>query len=105
MKNELIAIENGNAILDLETSKSIAEFERKIKELKEAEETLKQNILDEMRKKNILKIETEEMVISYIAPSDRETFDSKRFRAEHADLFDEYVKMSPVKASVRVKLK
>ena len=103
--NELITINDGVALLNADTSAKIAEFERKMKEIKEAEETLKQNILDEMSKKNILKIETEEMVISYIAPSDRETFDSKRFRAEHADLFDEYVKLTPVKASVRVKLK
>ena len=103
--NELITITDGVALLNAETSAKIAEFERKMKEIKEAEDALKQNILDEMSKKNILKIETEEMTISYIAPSDRETFDSKRFRAEHADLFDEYVKLSPVKASVRLKLK
>lgn len=103
--NELITITDGVALLNAETSAKIAEFERKMKEIKEAEDALKQSILDEMSKKNILKIETEEMTISYIAPSDRETFDSKRFRAEHADLFDEYVKLSPVKASVRLKLK
>ena len=103
--NELITITDGVALLNAETSAKIAEFERKMKEIKEAEDALKQSILDEMSKKNILKIETEEMTISYLAPSDRETFDSKRFRAEHADLFDEYVKLSPVKASVRLKLK
>ena len=103
--NELITITDGVALLNAETSAKIAEFERKMKEIKEAEDALKQSILDEMSKKNILKIETEEMTISYICPSERETFDSKRFRAEHADLFDEYVKLSPVKASVRLKLK
>lgn len=103
--NDLITITNGTAVLDSDIASRIADFERKLKDIKEAEEKLKQGILEEMQEKGILKIETEEMTISYIAPTDRETFDSKRFRAEHEDLFDEYVRMSPVKASVRIKVK
>lgn len=103
--NDLITITNGVAVLDSDISSRIADFERKLKDIKEAEDKLKQGVLEEMQEKGILKIETEEMTISYIAPTDRETFDSKRFRAEHEDLFDEYVRMSPVKASVRIKVK
>ena len=103
--NDLITIKDGTALLDVETSAKIAEFERKMKEIKEAEDALKQGILKEMEQKGILKVETEEMTISYIAPTDRETFDSKRFKFDHPDMFDEYVKMSPVKASVRIKVK
>ena len=103
--NDLITIKDGNALLDVETSAKIAEFERKMKEIKEAEDALKQGILKEMEQKGILKVETEEMTISYIAPTDRETFDSKRFKFDHPDMFDEYVKLSPVKASVRIKIK
>ena len=103
--NDLITIKDGNALLDVETSAKIAEFERKMKEIKEAEDALKQGILKEMEQKGILKVETEEMTISYVAPTDRETFDSKRFKFDHPDMFDEYVKMSPVKASVRIKVK
>ena len=103
--NDLITIKDGTALLDVETSAKIAEFERKMKEIKEAEDALKQGILKEMEQKGILKVETEEMTISYVAPTDRETFDSKRFKFDHPDMFDEYVKMSPVKASVRIKVK
>ena len=103
--NDLITIKDGTALLDVETSAKIAEFERKMKEIKDAEDALKQGILKEMEQKGILKVETEEMTISYIAPTDRETFDSKRFKFDHPDMFDEYVKLSPVKASVRIKVK
>jgi hypothetical protein len=103
--NDLITITNGIAVLDSDIASRIADFERKLKDIKEAEDKLKQGVLEEMQEKGILKIETEEMTISYIAPTDRETFDSKRFRADHEDLFDEYVRMSPVKASVRIKVK
>ena len=102
---ELITITNNIAILDAETARNIAEFERAIKTIKEQEETLKTAILEEMERKNILKLETDDITISYIASFDRETFQTKEFKNDHADLYDNYVKMSPVKPSVRIKLK
>lgn len=105
MRDELITISQGVALLDAQTAVRIAEFERKAKEIKEAEDNLKKEILEEMEAKGIIKLETEEMTITYVAPTDRETFDSKRLRAENPSLYDEYINISPVKASVRVKLK
>ena len=102
---DLITINNNIAILDTETAQKIAEFERTIKNIKEQEETLKTAILEEMERKNILMLETDDMTISYIASFDRETFQTKEFKKDHADLYDEYVKMSPVKSSVRIKVK
>ena len=105
--NDLIKIENGISILDAETSKKIADFEWAIKQLKEQEEELKEAIRAEMEAKGILSIkdETNGMTISYVAPSNRETFDSKKFKADNPDLYDEYVNFSPVKSSIRIKLK
>ena len=102
---ELIKVENEIGILDTEVSKKVAEFEKAIKEIKEKEEELKQNILSKMESKNILKLETDDLTITYIAPAERETFDSKKIREENSDLYDEYVKFSPVKSSIRVKVK
>lgn len=102
---ELIKVEEGKAILNISTSKQLYEFEKAMKELKEQEDEIKASILQEMEDKNIKSIECDELLISYIAPSDRETFDSKKFREEHSDLYDEYVKFTPVKSSVRIKLK
>lgn len=102
---ELINIENNIALLNAETSKQIAEFEAAIKEMKEKEDELKQAILNEMEDKGIIKLETDDLMINYIASTDRETFDSKLFREEHADLYDEYVKITPVKSSIRIKVK
>lgn len=102
---ELIKIEEGKALLNISTSKQLFEFEKAMKELKEQEDEIKASILQEMEDKNIKSIDCDELLISYIAPSDRETFDSKKFREEHSDLYDEYVKFTPVKSSVRIKLK
>ena len=103
---ELIKIENGISLLDADTSNKIAEFERQIKLIKEAEDALKEVIKAEMEAKGILKVEdaTSGMTITYIAPTYRETFDSKKFKADQPDMYDEYVKMSPVKSSIRIKL-
>ena len=101
----MITIFENNALLDPETSSMIAEYERKMRALKEQEEELKNAIKAEMEEKGIIKIETDDVVISYIASTDRETFDSKALKKDNPDLYDEYVKMSPVKASIRIKLR
>ena len=101
---ELIKLEGDSCLLLPEVSEKIADFERQIKEIKKAEDELKAKILEEMEVKGLLKIKTDSLMISYIAPSDRETFDSKRFKEDNPDLYDEYVKMTPVKSSIRIKV-
>lgn len=102
---DMIQIINNKPVLDTSTLNKIVEFEKALKELEDKKKELSAQILEEMQSKNILKIEADELSINFVAPSDRETFDSKTFRAEHPDLYDSYVKMSPVKASVRIKVK
>lgn len=105
--SELIRTQGGVSILDIETSNKIAEFELWIKKLKEQEEALKEAIKAEMEAKGIIKVEDEinGITISYIAETMRETFDSKKFKADNPDMYDEYIRMSPVKSSIRIKVK
>lgn len=103
--NELITIENGTAVLNADTVKKIADFENTMKKLKQAEDQLKKEILGEMEEKNILKIENETMTISYIGATGREVFDSKQFKKECPDTYDEFVSIKPVKSSIRIKVK
>lgn len=102
---ELIIVQNDVALLNDDASKTILAIEKEIKLLKEKQDLIKQVVLEEMERKNILKLEDNNLTINYIASCDRETFDSKKFKAEHQDLYDEYVKMSPVKSSIRIKVK
>ena len=101
----LIKVENNLPVLDSDIAYQIAEFERQIKLIEDQEKRLKQAILEEMEAKNVIKIDTDVMTITYVAPTDREKFDSKKFREDHADLYDEYVSMIPVKSSIRIKVK
>lgn len=104
---KIIRVENGVSILDAEVSKKIAEFEKKLKALKEQEDELKQLILEEMEKQNIIKLEDETngLSINYIAKTYRESFDGKKFKEDYPDMYDDYIKMSPVKSSIRIKVK
>ena len=103
--NDIITVNEGIAILNPETASKIAECERKVKEIKEAEDALRTAILEAMESEGIKKLETPELTISYIEPTDREDFDKKRFRADNPDLYDEYVKFTTIRSSIRIKLK
>lgn len=102
---ELIKVENGVGILNPVASGKIAHFEREMKALKEQEEELKAAILAAMEEQNVLKVDTPELTITYVAPSLRETFDSKRLKEELPELYDDFCKLTRVKASIRLKVK
>lgn len=101
----LITQKEGIAILDPETSRRVADFERKMKEIQRVEDEIRRAILEEMQEKKISKIETDDLIISYVAATDRQTFDTKAFRKDQPDLYDEYIKISPVKESIKIRLK
>jgi len=103
--NELIKVTKENAILTEEKASKIVALERAAKQIKEEEEALKAAILAEMEAKGIIKIDMGELLITYVAPTDRETFDSKALQKDDPDLYDAYIKISPVKSSVRIKVR
>ena len=92
-------------ILDPDTASRIAFFERKTKEIKAKEDEIKALILSEMERKGIIKIDTEEMTITRVPETTRESFDTKKFKVDNPLTYDEYCYLSPVKSSVRIKLK
>lgn len=99
-------VNNGNnLVLKEDISKQIAYLETIAKQVKEAQEEIKNGILKEMEEKNIIKLETNELIITYVAETYRESFDSKTLKAEDEELYNKYVKISPVKSSVRIKVK
>lgn len=106
MGNELITMtEQGVALLSMDVATKIADFESKVKEIKDAEDKLKEAIKAEMVSKNVIKLETSDLVITYVAPTTRESLDTKTLKAELPDIYDTYAKVSDVKDSVRVKVK
>ena len=105
MNNELIIYNNGNPVIEPKTAVAIADLERELKALKEKSDNIKAALLKAMEDGGVYKLSTPELDVTYIAASKRERFDAKEFREACPDLYDEFVKISPVAASVRVKLK
>ena len=103
--NDLITYENGNYILKQGVGRRLAEYEKIIKRLKEQEDELKNSIMTAMEECGVIKIDTDDVTVSYIAATARESFDSKKFKKDKPDLYDEYCNLKPVQASIRIKLK
>ena len=78
---------------------------KRIGELTEEFNAIKAEVLEKMIEHNDKSFDTGNLLITVIAPSVRETFDSKRFKAEHEDLYGEYIKKSTTKESLKLTLR
>lgn len=92
-------------LLSIETENKITEIEKRLSELKETEAKLKEALFEEMTKRNIRKIDTPKLTITYVDETTKESFDSKKLREDDRDLYDKYVKLSEVKAYVKIGVK
>ena len=101
--NDIIKIENGQ--LSATAVNLLIQKEQEAKRAKEEYEALKADLLTAMEQYNVVKIDTPEILVNYIAPSESERLDSKAFKETCPDLYNEFVKFVPVKASVRIKVK
>lgn len=102
----LLVINEKNEIeLSKGISEQIKEFEMQVKAIKEKEEQLKESILDGMRTNNLIKLDTPDISITYVAPTKKETLDTKRLKEEKPDVYLAYIKLSDVKDSIRIKVK
>lgn len=100
--NDLIQVENGK--LAQQTVDYIIGVERQMKALKEQYDAFKTDLLKAMEQYGIIKFESENVRINYVGESDRETFDSKQFKEDFPQFYDDYVKFSKVKPSIRIKV-
>lgn len=101
----MITVINDQPMLTEQAIEDIAMLETAIANLKEKQDVMRKALQSEMEAKGLIKVQTENVLINYVQPTDRETFDSKTFKVEHQDLYDEYVKMIPVKPTIRIKVK
>lgn len=100
---ELLQSDELSQLCEIEAE--IASFERKLKELKEVEDTFKKRMLKLMTDNGIKKWESDRLTISVRASSVRESFDSKQFKEDNPELYGQYIKTSNVSASLTIKVK
>lgn len=75
---------------------------KQLSELKEMEETLKKGLYKQMEAVDLKTFEGTKIKLTRVLPSKSESFDSKRFKEEHPDLYKEYVKTSPRAGSLKI---
>ena len=104
MNNLIVKKEDNYQLADTIVSelKLIDEQEKRLKETKEK---IREILLKEMEEKNILKLDDENISITYKAPTERETFRIAKFKKDLPDLYDTYVEFTPVKSSLVIKIK
>lgn len=100
MDNSLVVIEDNQ--LATSFSAQYIEVKRAADKLNAQLDELKALMLKAMEEKGILELSNDDLKIRYVAPTEAERFDSKAFRAAHEELYNEYVKFSPVKAQLRI---
>lgn len=74
----------------------------KKKEIEEQVKTFSERMKGEMERAGVKTWETDNMRLTYIDPTTKETFDSKRFKEEHPETYKEYTKTTKVKPSIRI---
>ena len=103
--NDIIKVEDGNAVMSMEFMTHMLDVKDQLKKLKEIDDANNEMLLEAMEKHHLIKFENDAILVNYIAPTDRETFNTKKFKEQCPDVYDAYCTMKPVKASVRVKAK
>ena len=109
MENKLVvqfeenqqAIANVNKKIEQEVGHLIAYRER----LEAANTEMREQIKQAMEENGVKKFDGDLVAITYVAPTTRTTFDSKRFAEERPGVYKKYLKTSEVKGSIRIKVK
>lgn len=103
--SDLIVYEGKTPALSPDTVEKLIFLEQTAKKVADEQKKLKEAIREAMEAAGIIKIDTPEVMINYIAATDRETFDSKMLRADFPDIYDTYCRISTVAPSIRIKIK
>ena len=77
----------------------------KIREYSDECEQIKEQVRVQMEAHGDKSFDTGGILITMVAPSVRETFDSKRFKTEHEDMYGQYVKQSTTKPTLKLTLR
>ena len=107
--NNLITMNQDKPILHEDMVLKVVSIEEEMKRLKEIQDHYKQEIMDAMKEKGVIKIldDVSGLSITYIeAKENLEKFNQTKFREEHPDLYDEYVTLDGKKSAyitIRIK--
>ena len=106
--NELIVKSGDTDIIDPQAVQAIVEYTLAVKVAEAKLDDIKERLREEMERKNVIKLESEaddmKVTVNFIAPTDSESFNSKKFRKDHPDLYDEYVEIKQKSGYLKMKV-
>lgn len=80
-------------------------LKQQLAELEAVENEFKQIFMEKMKENGIKSFDLGNIKITYIEPTTRKSFDTKKFEAEHKELYGQYLKESQVKESLRITIR
>lgn len=95
------AIAKINAAIEREVGHQL----QKRNELEQQNADMREAIKDAMEANGVTKFDGDLISITYVKPTTRTSFDSKRFMEERPKTAEKYLKTTEVKGSIRIKLK
>ena len=91
--------------LTIDAERKIIAFKEATEAIKEQENELKNQLLQEMKKRGITGYKDENITISLILEGESERFDAKAFKKKFPAKHKKFVKITPIKEHVRLSIK
>ena len=94
---------SGELTIPVDVQETYRQLKLQKKEIEDAIKNIESAIIDLVETKQIPdKDDLGTFRYAYVPAGERETFDTKKFREENPEIYDEYVRFSPTKSSVRI---
>jgi hypothetical protein len=102
-----VTVEKQNLPMEVKNiANAISEVEKHLKDLTAQRDILKEKILWLMKANQCEKVEIDgKVLITYVAPTTKESLDTKKLKDENPELYEKYVRQSDVKESLRITIK
>ncbi len=101
--NLFVKNDDGAMIVAPNAMEHIHDIEVQKRKIDKEYDSWKKALLEGMEEYGIKKAETDDLVITYIEESERSSIDTKKLWNEYKDIAFECERVSPVKASIRIK--
>lgn len=95
---------NDEGILTPQGRNLIHRAEITYKAVKDAKEQIRDRVMEEMKKKGLVKVADDSLMVYIKDAYDKESLDTTRLKKEKPEIYDEYCKFSPVKESLVIKI-
>lgn len=97
--------EDGDYVLAKQAYDMICNFELTMKQVKAQYDEYKAALREAMEQNGIEKIKTDAFTVSYVPQTERVSLDAKKVEQKYPEVYTDCVRVSDVKANVRVRMK